>query len=455
MENLQRENLTTLEEAESFLQLASSMPASEIARTMGVPVSRVRKRIRLLDLPEKVRTAIERGEITIGHADLLVRVPATQIDKALDESRSPRIWNEDEYEPQPLRKLTEWMHHHVKEEVGDPEVVEDYLPGLSADDAEALPTLLKLSRSMMVASKLGRKDHGLIGRGRWVQIGSMAYKPGSSRLTKVKRCEHTVKGVVVHGGPLEVIEVCARPKCPVHRPPRKRQASTAPAGGSRQRPSWEEEERQHREEAERWESEKAGLLKAFADHLADQKLELSLKFLEKCFHLDEGIDALKLAYGRAPTDDDAPLVIVLQVISTWSRESFERAAADWGFKVPKRKPVRKAAPKKPRSARRKKAASGAGARTPRRTPAPQKPTARRSPSMMNTATFDDRAWRGALVQNDAGRVGVPYRIPPSASELLNGFHDYKRMVAWKDDGTHGLADLAHLSPYDPMDDDRV
>jgi len=70
LENLQREDLGPMEEAEGYAQLAKDMGlgAAEIAQKLGKQGSYVQQRLRLLDLVKPVREALRSGEITFGFA---------------------------------------------------------------------------------------------------------------------------------------------------------------------------------------------------------------------------------------------------------------------------------------------------------------------------------------------------------------------------------------------------
>lgn len=70
IENVQREDLNALEEAEAYRQLIQTHGhgQDEVARLVGKSRSHVANLLRLLDLPEPVRASLLRGDITMGHA---------------------------------------------------------------------------------------------------------------------------------------------------------------------------------------------------------------------------------------------------------------------------------------------------------------------------------------------------------------------------------------------------
>ncbi|RLB59789.1 MAG: chromosome partitioning protein ParB [Deltaproteobacteria bacterium] len=70
IENLQREDLNPLEEAEAYRQLAREhgLSQAQIAQRVGRQRSSVTNSLRLLKLPERVKQALLAGTISMGHA---------------------------------------------------------------------------------------------------------------------------------------------------------------------------------------------------------------------------------------------------------------------------------------------------------------------------------------------------------------------------------------------------
>lgn len=80
VENLQRENLSPIEEARGYRRLMDEFKQTQeqIATALGKSRSAVANSVRLLDLPEDVQAMVERDAITAGHGRLLVgRADAT------------------------------------------------------------------------------------------------------------------------------------------------------------------------------------------------------------------------------------------------------------------------------------------------------------------------------------------------------------------------------------------
>lgn len=74
VENVQRRDLTALEEAEGYNRLIDDYGHSQddIARAVGKSRSHVANTLRLLNLPPEVRTLLEDGQLTAGHARALL-----------------------------------------------------------------------------------------------------------------------------------------------------------------------------------------------------------------------------------------------------------------------------------------------------------------------------------------------------------------------------------------------
>jgi len=74
IENLQRENLNPVEEAEGYRELIDNygMKHEELAKTVGRSRSSISNSLRILSLPEKVLKMLENDELSVGHAKALL-----------------------------------------------------------------------------------------------------------------------------------------------------------------------------------------------------------------------------------------------------------------------------------------------------------------------------------------------------------------------------------------------
>lgn len=76
IENIQRENLNPIEEAEAYQMLIdkNSLKITEIAARVGKNRSTISNMIRILQLPESVKDLIKQGKISEGHARPLLSI---------------------------------------------------------------------------------------------------------------------------------------------------------------------------------------------------------------------------------------------------------------------------------------------------------------------------------------------------------------------------------------------
>jgi ParB family chromosome partitioning protein len=74
VENLQRQDLTPLEEAEAYRRLMDDFghTQEDIAAALGKSRPAIANAVRLLELPEEVKALIDSGELSAGHARVLV-----------------------------------------------------------------------------------------------------------------------------------------------------------------------------------------------------------------------------------------------------------------------------------------------------------------------------------------------------------------------------------------------
>jgi ParB family chromosome partitioning protein len=74
VENIQREDLTAIEEARAYLRLIEEFNHTQeaLAQAVGKSRSHITNTLRLMNLPEEVRAMIEDGSLSAGHARALV-----------------------------------------------------------------------------------------------------------------------------------------------------------------------------------------------------------------------------------------------------------------------------------------------------------------------------------------------------------------------------------------------
>ena len=102
LENLQRKNLTPIEEARTYQKILEidEMTQDDLAKTMGKSQSAVSNKLRLLSLPDEVQDSLLKEQISERHARALLNIPETkkQIDmlkKIISNKMSVRAVEEE------------------------------------------------------------------------------------------------------------------------------------------------------------------------------------------------------------------------------------------------------------------------------------------------------------------------------------------------------------------------
>ncbi len=127
LENLQRENLSALEEAEAYNSLKTrlNLTQEELAKKVGKSRSHITNMLGLLTLPSEIKDEVVKGEISMGHARVLSKLEdreqaITLADKVINENLSVRRLEEltiskEEYHRKkelPKRKTTKQANEY-------------------------------------------------------------------------------------------------------------------------------------------------------------------------------------------------------------------------------------------------------------------------------------------------------------------------------------------------------
>ncbi|MDR4506796.1 MAG: ParB/RepB/Spo0J family partition protein [Candidatus Brocadiaceae bacterium] len=77
IENIQREDLNSIEKAAGFQELIDrfGLTQEQVAKAMGKNRSSITNYLRLLDLPQEVQESVSRGTLSMGHARALLSMP--------------------------------------------------------------------------------------------------------------------------------------------------------------------------------------------------------------------------------------------------------------------------------------------------------------------------------------------------------------------------------------------
>lgn len=157
VENLQRENLNPLEEAQAYSELIETydMTQEQIAQKIGKSRSAIANTLRLLDLPEELSMLIEQGNLTAGHARALLGLPNAESRILLGTKAAEQQWSvrvtEDEVRRY-ARRLALAAAEEEKEETDAPEVKIDYVAELEKR------MMRELGRRVKIANRGQRKS---------------------------------------------------------------------------------------------------------------------------------------------------------------------------------------------------------------------------------------------------------------------------------------------------------
>ncbi len=147
IENLQREELTAIEEALAYQQLLElhSLTQEALAQRLGKGQSTVANKLRLLKLPQFVQNAILNRELTERHARALIAIKDEQLQQQLIQAVKEYDWN--------VRQLEEQIQMILQpeEEVEKPKKDKPLRKAISKDVRIALNTI-KQSLSMVTKS---------------------------------------------------------------------------------------------------------------------------------------------------------------------------------------------------------------------------------------------------------------------------------------------------------------
>jgi ParB family chromosome partitioning protein len=288
VENLQREDIHPLEEALGFKSLLElGEPAytiANIASRAGKREAYVYGRIRLADLIPPVAEAFLKDQITIGHALLIAKLPASQQQEAFAAAFRGMWTSEGNSQVLiPVRELAVWIETNVLLQLAsapfdkqDEKLVSaagscvncpkrtGFNKLLFADvrkdsctdpqcfrakiDAHVSRTLESKPQLVQISSAWNSREGAPLGRNRYVELEIKKTKPngpGTKLPPSQKPCDKMTEAIVTDGGKRgQLVKVCADPTCRVHH------SNT---------PSPQQVERERAEERKRIEKEKLAI----------------------------------------------------------------------------------------------------------------------------------------------------------------------------------------------------
>lgn len=145
IENLQREELTAIEEALAYQQLIElhHLTQEALAQRLGKGQSTIANKLRLLKLPKYVQDAILKREITERHARALISIKDEELQIKLVELIRENDWN--------VRQLEEYIQELMKPGEEEEKKAKPKRKAISKDIRIALNTI-KQSLSMVTKS---------------------------------------------------------------------------------------------------------------------------------------------------------------------------------------------------------------------------------------------------------------------------------------------------------------
>ncbi|SES41104.1 nucleoid occlusion protein [Psychrobacillus sp. OK032] len=151
IENLQREELTAIEEAVAYQKLLKlhELTQEALAQRLGKGQSTVANKLRLLKLPEEVQEAIMKKELSERHARALMQIKEKEMQLQLMNMTMENHWNVKQLE----QKVDEIINPPLKE---DKKAAKPKRKAVSKDVRIALNTI-KQSLSMVTKSGINIK----------------------------------------------------------------------------------------------------------------------------------------------------------------------------------------------------------------------------------------------------------------------------------------------------------
>lgn len=150
LENLQRENLSALEEAEAYQSLKTklNLTQEELAIKLGKSRSHITNMLGLLTLPNEIKDEVMKGKISMGHARVLSKLEDKEqaislADKVITENLSVRKLEE---------LTTSKDDFHRKKEIAPRQTKNNEYSYLESDLCEKLGTKVKIKNNKLEIS---------------------------------------------------------------------------------------------------------------------------------------------------------------------------------------------------------------------------------------------------------------------------------------------------------------
>ncbi|MGH8190690.1 MAG: ParB/RepB/Spo0J family partition protein [Rhodanobacteraceae bacterium] len=155
IENIQRQDLTALEEAQALRRLIDEfkMSQQQAADAVGRSRAAVANLLRLLELPESIRDLLDEGRLEMGHARALLTLPAPRA-IALAEKAADHEWSVRELEQAVRLAQLPKSSGHAKARNVDPDIA-----SLERELSENLGTRVEITHGRGGRGKLVIRYH--------------------------------------------------------------------------------------------------------------------------------------------------------------------------------------------------------------------------------------------------------------------------------------------------------
>lgn len=355
IENLQREDIHPLEEAEAYgaLMRDQKMPVELLSVRVGKTLNYVYDRLQLLALCGEARTIFRNGEITVGHAILLARLNGPEQKRVIDGGLfqreevlfTPGVEGVSSRKAVSVKELQAWIDEHVRfvaakaDEMLFPETTKALTVA-----AEKKEKIVQITHDHYVQPSARDKFERTIGPRSWKRADG---KNGS------KKCGFAVVGVVVVGPERgDAFRVClAKKECKAHwaeemkwAAQRAKMAASGKEPADRQQDEWEQRRKKEEALREQWKAALPAIMGAVIK--AIQKLPIKPSGILCKLILNEmpnnNFDrkALRKAVPIGKTTEEfvrhIALLVVANLACNWDAfEQFPKLAAEMGIDIEK------------------------------------------------------------------------------------------------------------------------
>lgn len=390
IENVQRTDLSPLEQAVGYRKLIDSNPtkhsAESIATRIGMSPAWVWDRLKLNDLVKDAKALLEAERMTVGHAILIARLKPSDQERAIapgntkgygaasdpgglwrthrsffddDVDRDERKAAKDRWaglKPRTVRELEQWIQDHVRFDVAHAAKAQPLEFGELPATIEAAEQTPGRGRKVVAITHDYRvKDDARDEAER--TYGSESWERADGQ-EKSRTCEHSVLGVVVAGeGQGSTLRVCvARDKCLVHfgqivRAKQKAEKQRAAGKGKQAARTEQKAEERAREKRAREEAAREAEEKTWSAMLPNLRTKIvahlkAVKFGAKQLgiidrHMFPGymdlapVKDVEHEFKVKLSDKTASLVLALMAVDLNHEHAAETTLSPWGFSLSK------------------------------------------------------------------------------------------------------------------------